>query len=70
MSTGLKIIPEKIIKDSAKYLSDEDPDNSFIYALETGKIYKKNNLSPMYILDPDTMTIYVTTAERMQNKFH
>jgi hypothetical protein len=24
----------------------------------------------MYILDCDTMTIYVTTEERMQNKFH
>jgi hypothetical protein len=70
MSATLKIIPEKVIKDSAKYLSDEDPDNSFIYALKTGKIYKKNNLSPMYILDCDTMTIYVTTEERMQNKFH
>jgi hypothetical protein len=49
---------------------EEDKNNSFIYALETGKVFKENNLSPLYLLNNDTMTIYVTSKERMKKKFH
>lgn len=66
----MQVVPEKFIREAADIMSEEDKDNSFIYALETGKVFKENNLSPLYLLDNDTMSIYVTSKERMKKKFH
>jgi hypothetical protein len=66
----MQVVPEKFIREAADIMSEEDKDNSFIYALETGKVFKQNNLSPLYLLDNDTMSIYVTSKERMKKKFH
>lgn len=69
-SPTMQIVPERIIKESARLMSQEEENNSFIYALENGKIFKANNLSPIYILDSLNMAIYVTSKERMNKKFH
>jgi hypothetical protein len=66
----LQVVPEKFIREAAEIMEPEDKNNSFIYALETGKVFKKNNLSPLYLLDSDTMSIYVTSKERMKKMFH
>jgi hypothetical protein len=66
----LQVVPEKFIREAAEIMESEDKNNSFIYALETGKVFKKNNLSPLYLLDSDTMSIYVTSKERMKKMFH
>ena len=66
----MQVVPEKFIREAAGIMSEEDKDNSFIYALETGKVFKQNNLSPLYLLDNYTMSIYVTSKERMKKKFH
>lgn len=66
----LQIVPERIIKESARIMSQEEKNNSFIYALESGKIFKANDLSPVYILDALNMAIYVTSKERLNKKFH
>jgi len=66
----MQVVPEKFIREAAEIMVEEDKNNSFIYALETGKVFKENNLSPLYLLDGDTMTIYVTSKERMKKKFH
>jgi hypothetical protein len=66
----MQIVPEKIIREAAEYLSPEEKNNSFIYALETGKVFKDNDLSPLYLLDWETKAIYVTSKERMKKMFH
>lgn len=66
----LQIVPEKVIREAAEYLSAEEKNNSFIYALETGKVFKENDLSPLYLLDNETKAIYVTSKERMKKMFH
>lgn len=67
---SLQIVPERVIKEAAEVLSPEEKQNSFIYALENGKIFKDNDLSPVYLLDHQKMAIYVTSKERLKKKFH
>ena len=67
---SLQLVPEKAIREAAKDMEPEDKNNTFIYALESGKVFKENDLSPIYLLDTETMMIYVTTKERMMKKFH
>lgn len=67
---SLQIVPEQMIKQAAKAMEQEEKNNSFIYALETGKAFKDNDLTPVYLLDNVSSAIYVTSKERMQKKFH
>lgn len=67
---SLQIVPEHMIKQAAKAMEQEEKNNSFIYALETGKVFKDNDLSPIYLLDSASSAIYVTSKERMKKKFH
>jgi hypothetical protein len=67
---SLQVVPEKMIRAAAEVMSEEEKNNSFIYALESGKVFKENNLSPIYLLDPESMSIYVTSKERMKKMFH
>lgn len=66
----LQIVPERVIKEAAQVLEREEKNNTFTYALETGKVFRENNLSPVYLLDETNMAIYVTSKERMKKKFH
>lgn len=70
---SLQIVPEKVIREAAEAIESMEPaekQNSFIYALENGKIFKENDLSPVYLLDQQKMAIYVTSKERLKKKFH
>jgi len=66
----LQIVPERVIKDAAHVMEQEEKNNTFIYALETGKIFRDNKLTPVYLLDEATMAIYVTSKQRLKKKFH
>jgi hypothetical protein len=66
----LQIVPERVIKEAAQVMKQEEKNNSFIYALETGDVFRENDLSPVYLLDEKTMSIYVTSKERLKKKFH
>lgn len=66
----LQIVPERVIKDAAHVMEQEEKNNTFIYALETGKIFRDNQLTPVYLLDEATMAIYVTSKQRLKKKFH
>jgi hypothetical protein len=70
---SLQVVSERLIREAAQAAESLEPyekHNSFIYALETGKIYKDNNLSPVYLLDHHRMAIYVTSKQRLEKKFH
>lgn len=73
---SLQVVPEKLIREAAEAVAQAtesmEPDekhNSFIYALENGKIFKENDLSPVYLLDHARMAIYVTSKQRIQKSF-
>jgi hypothetical protein len=66
----LQVVPEKTIRQASKDpLLDGEP-NSFIYALESGKVFKDNDLTPVYLLEHNTMTIYVTSKQHLKKMFH
>ena len=65
-----QIIPEKIVRSAAEYMSDTEPYNSFYLLLEEGKIYKHANLVPVYLLNTLTSEVSVTSRENMRKKFH
>ena len=65
-----QIVPEKVIRQSAKDMESEEGDNAFIYALELGKIFKSNELTPLYLLNGENMTIRVTSKQYVQKLFH
>jgi hypothetical protein len=66
----LQVVSEKAIREAAAEMAAEEKNNSFIYALETGKVFRENDLSPLYLLDKENMSIYVTSKERMKKLFH
>jgi len=67
---SLQVVPERVIREAAEAFAEEEKNNSFIYALESGKVFRENDLSPVYLLDSETMSIYVTSKERMRKMFH
>ena len=71
-SMNVQPIPEMALREAAKTWerSQEEGTNAFTYALEVGLVYKQANLSPLYLLDSDAMSIYITSKQRIQNKFH
>ena len=64
---NIKIVPENIIREAAEYLAEEDKNNSFSWALERGSVFKKNELCPVYIVNTETMSLLVTSKERLSN---
>ena len=65
-----QFIPENIIRKCAEHLSDTDPNNSFTYLLEEGDKFKEADLTPIYIMNPETAAVTVTSKQRLEKKFH
>lgn len=66
---SLHVISESILKEAAK-AHPEEKDNSFIYALDAGRVFKENDLSPVYLFDQHSKSIFVTSKERIKKMFH
>lgn len=66
-----KVIPEKIIKESA-FLSIEleGANNSFFKLLLAAEEFKKADMTPVFILDVYTMRIKVIAKETHKKKLH
>ncbi len=69
MNRQVVICPEIEIYRASLDDSREDH-TAFIYALNSGKVFKENNLSPVYFLDFRSRSIHVTSEECMQSLFH
>jgi hypothetical protein len=65
-----EVIPEYKIKAAAEYMSDEDDNNSFSLLLKYGERFKTAALTPIYIINSNTAEVYVTSVEKMEQKFH
>ncbi len=63
------MVSENIIIQ-AEELSPPEDKAVFTYALESGKIFKEQDLTPVYIIDKESMMIYVTSEERIKKKFN
>lgn len=66
----VQVISEKMLRQAAEDLVSDGETNSFIYALERGKVFKDHDLSPLYLLDKDTNSIYVTSKQYVKKMFH
>ena len=64
------IIPEQSIKDAAKTERYLNPNNTFDRLLKVAREFRRADLTPIFLYDEDEMNLYVTTKEKMQNKFH
>jgi hypothetical protein len=66
-----KIIPEKIIKESAfMAMKTEGEDNSFFRLLEAAEGFRKADLTPVYILNAETMDVMVIAKETYNKRLH
>lgn len=64
------IIPEDVLKDSADALMDSDQDNSFIVCYRAGQAFRDADMTPLYLLEVDTMKISVYAKETFMKKLH
>lgn len=66
----LQVVPEKTIRQASKDPLLDGEYNSFTYALENGKVFRENDLTPVYLLEHNTMAIYVTSKQHLKKMFH
>lgn len=66
----LKVVPEKTIRLASKDPLLNEEYNSFIYALNSGKVFKEHNLTPVYFLEQKTMVIHVTSKQHIKKMFN
>lgn len=64
------VIPEQTVKDAAKTERYDNPNNTFDRLLKVAKMFRQANLTPIFLYDEDEMNLYVTTKEKIENKFH
>ncbi len=61
------ILEEDLVKMASKNFKYA---SSYAYLLSIGTQYKEAGLTPIYIFDPEENSVYVTTEEKEQNKYH
>jgi len=66
-----KIVPEKVIKESAEIATDlGESDNSFSHLLLKAEEFKQANMTPMFLLDPYRMDVLCVARETFGKKLH
>jgi len=65
-----QVVPEKVIKNCAVELENEEPNNSFSILLKEGELYKQASLTPIYILDTERSEMIVTSKEKLDKKYN
>lgn len=66
-----KLLPDKIVLEAA-YMAKElgEEENNFLKLIEIADEYKGAGLTPMFVLDPETMNIGVFAREMLGQKIH
>ena len=68
---GYKIIPEKIIRESAEACNEVgEYDNNFSYLLIKADQFKNANMTPVFLLDPYQMDMLCVAKETFGKKLH
>jgi hypothetical protein len=62
-------ISEKILREAVQYIP-EDEDSGMRTVLMAADEYKAANMTPIFILDKYTMSIYVVAEETFGKKLH
>lgn len=65
--TDVYEVDESLIRTSAALSGN---DNSFVTILSLGDEYREAGLTPVYYCCDKTKTIYVTTKEKIDRKYH
>lgn len=62
-------VPEEIVRETLKYIP-EDEESGIRTVLKAADEYKAANMTPIFILDRYTMSIFVTAEETFGKKLH
>lgn len=68
MANGMIVVSERIIIEADKMANEAN--NSFERVLKIGLEYKDAGLTPIYLLDPEFMDLYVYCEETFQKKLN
>ena len=67
--TNLKIVPEEIIIQCAKDLSNEQR-NTFEDLLDEAYYFRMVGLSPVFITTSNMKNLFVTSKEKLRKEYH
>ena len=72
MKTPYVVVPEHIVRNAAEVFAKEEGSkvNTFQKMLLVGEEYKKANMTPVYLYNPETAEVFVQTEEQLKNKLH
>jgi hypothetical protein len=71
MDQTYKIIPEKIMRLSAQTAEElGESNNSFYHMLSISKQFKNAGMTPMFLLNTDTMDVICVTQETFGKKLN
>jgi hypothetical protein len=71
MNQTYKIIPEKIMRLSAQTAEElGESNNSFNHMLSISQQFKNAGMTPMFLLDTDTMDVICVTQETFGKKLN
>jgi hypothetical protein len=67
---NMKYVPEEYVRQAARIERVINPNNTFDRLLVSANQFRVADLTPMFFFDEDDMSLYVTTKEKMEKKFH
>jgi len=67
---NMKYVPEEYVRQAARIERVINPNNTFDRLLASANQFRAADLTPMFFFDEDDMSLYVTTKEKMEKKFH
>lgn len=67
---NMKFVPEEYVRQAARLERQYNPENTFDRLLATANKFRSADLTPMFFFDEDDMSLYVTTKEKIEKKYH
>lgn len=67
---NMKYVPEEYVRQAARIEREFNPNNTFDRLLNSANKFREADLTPMFFFDEEDMSLYVTTKEKMEKKFH
>jgi hypothetical protein len=64
----LIVIPEEAVRQAASYIGTGE--NSFTEVLDKVSVYREAEMTPVILMDPIDMSVYVIALETYNKKLH
>lgn len=65
---ALIVIPEAAVRQAASLIGNTE--NSFTVVLDKVSVYKEADMTPLILMDPIDMSVYVVALETYNKKLH